>query len=138
MAATVRYFSADGDKVGNTAGGQAVKRATNNFLDMSVTEIHHRANLALAVATPIAFALSPSIINYPVDLALGVLIPVHSHICLNLVAADYVPPGTSRSLAKIGIWIVTFVTAFGIMKVNLCGPGVTESIKCLWRKPKKE
>eukprot|EP00466_Bigelowiella_natans_P006989 jgi/Bigna1/35639/e_gw1.10.205.1 len=107
-------------------------------MDLSVTDIHHKANIGLAVLTPAAFLLSPSILNYPVDLAMGVMIPVHSHVCLNLVAEDYVPRGTARSTVKLGIALVTLVTAFGIMKINMCGPGITESIKSLWRKPKTE
>eukprot|EP00471_Norrisiella_sphaerica_P000668 CAMPEP_0184484482 /NCGR_PEP_ID=MMETSP0113_2-20130426/6198_1 /TAXON_ID=91329 /ORGANISM="Norrisiella sphaerica, Strain BC52" /LENGTH=130 /DNA_ID=CAMNT_0026865489 /DNA_START=160 /DNA_END=552 /DNA_ORIENTATION=+ len=126
------------DKVGNTAAGQAVKKGTSALMDLSVTDIHHKGNLALGVLVPVAFALSPSMLCLPVDLALGVVIPVHSHISLNLVAEDYVPPGTQRSAARLVIAFMTLVTGFGLMKVNLCGPGVTESIKSLWRKPKKE
>mmetsp|Transcript_8847 Transcript_8847/g.13202 ORF Transcript_8847/g.13202 Transcript_8847/m.13202 type:complete len:156 (-) Transcript_8847:109-576(-) len=139
MSLVRRPFSADAqDKVGNTPGGQAVKQVTKSLMEASVTDIHHKANLALAVATPIAFVLSPSVINMPVDMALTVLIPVHSHVCMNLVAEDYVPPGTARSSAKIGIALVSLLTAFGLMKVTMCGPGITESIKSMWRKPKTE
>lgn len=103
-------------------------------MGLDINDIHHKTNIALAVVTPIAFVLSPSIANYPLDLSMGILIPVHSHITLNMVAEDYVPEGTARSAAKLGILALSLVTAFGLIKVNMCGPGITESVKSLWRK----
>ena len=40
-------------------------------------------------------------INMPVDLALGVIFPLHAHIGMNWIISDYVPPamrGSSRML----------------------------------------
>ena len=102
---------------------------------MNITDVHHKANIALAVTTPIAFVLSPSMLNYPIDIALGFIIPIHSGISMTMVAQDYVPRGTARSAAKVLIALLTFVTGYGLMKVNMCGPGITESVKSLWRKP---
>lgn len=70
----------------------------------------------------------------PIDLALGVLIPVHAHVGLNFVVADYVPKAT-RGLARGLVLALTIVTAAGLLKLNVQGPGLTESIKSLWRKP---
>eukprot|EP00470_Lotharella_oceanica_P002030 CAMPEP_0170167052 /NCGR_PEP_ID=MMETSP0040_2-20121228/565_1 /TAXON_ID=641309 /ORGANISM="Lotharella oceanica, Strain CCMP622" /LENGTH=154 /DNA_ID=CAMNT_0010404955 /DNA_START=43 /DNA_END=507 /DNA_ORIENTATION=+ len=137
IGSAVRCMSTD-NKVGETSAGKAMQAATSSLMDLSVTDIHHKANIALTVALPTAFILSPSFLAYPFDLALGVTIPVHSHICLNLVAEDYVPRGTPRSAAKLLIGVVTFITAFGLLKVNLCGPGITESVKSLWRAPAKK
>jgi len=39
--------------------------------------------------TPLAFLLSPSKMNMPVDIALGVLLPLHGHIGMNYVITDY-------------------------------------------------
>lgn len=44
------------------------------------THLYHKANIALIGLGPLALLLSPSSLNFPVDLALGVIIPVHSHL----------------------------------------------------------
>ncbi len=124
--------------VKDTEAGAALSEANSFVQNLNVNEVHHRANLALAVATPLAFVLSPSPLSYPVDLALGLLIPVHSHISLNMVAQDYVPPGTARSGSSLLIAALTILTLLGLAKVNMCGPGITESVKSLWREPVEE
>mmetsp|Transcript_23943 Transcript_23943/g.42417 ORF Transcript_23943/g.42417 Transcript_23943/m.42417 type:complete len:159 (+) Transcript_23943:107-583(+) len=131
----VRTLSTNTSKVGDTEAGKAAGKAVTGFLDMNITDVHHKANIALAVTTPIAFVLSPSMLNYPIDIALGFIIPVHSGVSMTMVAQDYVPRGTARSAAKVLICLLTFVTGYGLMKVNMCGPGITESVKSLWRKP---
>jgi succinate dehydrogenase (ubiquinone) membrane anchor subunit len=85
--------------------------------------------------TPVALALSPSLLNFPVDLALGIVLPIHAHIGMQGVVEDYVPRGTLRAGAKIGVAVLTVTTLLGLMKLNLCGPGLTESVKSLWRDP---
>jgi len=99
-----------------------------------MNRIYHSTALALAVLTPAAFALSPSPLNMPIDIVLGVLFPLHSHVALNYVVSDYVPKG-SRPLARGLILGATVVALAGIFKLNLYGPGLTESIKSMWRKP---
>ena len=75
--------------------------------------------------------------NLPVDLALGVLIPVHSHIGMNGVISDYVPP-SMRSAVRVG-WLGASVLMFaGFLRLNLAGDGVTETIKSVWRPASKE
>lgn len=69
------------------------------------------------------------------DLVLGVAFPFHSHVGLNYVISDYVPK-QSRSMARGALMVCTVVTVIGLLKLNLSGPGLTESIKGLWRKPK--
>eukprot|EP00607_Mallomonas_marina_P004680 CAMPEP_0182427498 /NCGR_PEP_ID=MMETSP1167-20130531/17917_1 /TAXON_ID=2988 /ORGANISM="Mallomonas Sp, Strain CCMP3275" /LENGTH=112 /DNA_ID=CAMNT_0024609785 /DNA_START=139 /DNA_END=474 /DNA_ORIENTATION=+ len=99
------------------------------------TTFYHKSSIALAVLTPVAFVLSPSSVNLPIDLTLGVLFPVHAHIALNYVISDYVPLLFSSSLIptfRMGLLGVTVVTATGLLKLNLFGPGLTESIKSLW------
>jgi succinate dehydrogenase (ubiquinone) membrane anchor subunit len=94
----------------------------------------HKSGLVLAVLVPVSLAASPSAINMPVDIALGVLIPFHSHVALNYVITDYVPKG-GRSMARIALLAATVIAAAGILKLNVTGPGLTESLKSLWRAP---
>lgn len=96
----------------------------------------HSTGVVLAVATPVAFILSPSVLSLPLDVTLGLLFPFHSHVALNTVITDYVPKG-ARNPARIALLVATVVTAAGLLKLNIQGPGLTESIKSLWRAPKK-
>lgn len=43
------------------------------------------------------------------------------------------PPQASRPLARYALLGVTGLTLLGLLKLNLFGPGVTESYKSLWR-----
>jgi succinate dehydrogenase (ubiquinone) membrane anchor subunit len=103
----------------------------------SLNKIYHTSGIVLAGLTPLAFILSPSMLNMPVDIALGVLFPLHAHVGMNYVISDYVPKA-SRSLARAGLLGVTIITAAGLLKLNLTGAGVTETFKSLWRKEEKK
>jgi len=35
---------------------------------------------------------------------------------------------------QIILIIATFIMALGLLKINLCGPGLTETTRALWRK----
>ena len=66
-----------------------------------------------------------------VDVALGVAVPVHSHIALNYVVSDYVPKG-ARMPARYAVLASTAVMALGAAKLNVAGPGVSATVKKLW------
>ena len=102
----------------------------------SALSIHHKINFALLGLTPVALILSPSALNMPVDLALGIALPLHGHIGMNMVITDYVKKvfgkgavGPSR-LAMAGF---TGATLLGLLKLNVTGPGITETLKSFWR-----
>jgi succinate dehydrogenase (ubiquinone) membrane anchor subunit len=92
--------------------------------------------VVLVCAVPISFALSPSIINLPIDLALGVIMPLHANYAFNCVITDYVPQ-FARMVCRVGLLGGTLVSLAGILKLNLTGPGLTATLKALWNKPKK-
>jgi len=81
---------------------------------------------------PFAIVLSPSMANLPVDLALNVFIPFHAHLGMTQVLVDYVPR-KYQNWSIILLYIATGAAALGLLKVNLCGSGITESVKSLWR-----
>jgi succinate dehydrogenase (ubiquinone) membrane anchor subunit len=83
---------------------------------------------------PVAFVLSPSPLNLPVDLALGVLIPLHAHVGMNNVISDYVPKA-QRQFARVTMLGLTAVMLLGFVRVNLEGAGITETVKTVWREP---
>ena len=100
----------------------------------SQIELFHYSHIALLAGIPLALLLSPSVLVLPLDLALGLLLPWHSHVGLVNVSDDYVPR-PYRALAKAGLTVVAVLATLGLLKINLCGAGITESVKSLWREP---
>lgn len=98
-----------------------------------VLKRYHQGAVILAVLTPAAFMISPSPYNMPIDLSLGFIFPLHAHVGLNAVISDYVPKAL-QTTARLGLLGVTGITLIGLLKLNVMGPGLTESIKSLWRK----
>lgn len=114
-----------------------IEAIANTIRQSTTEEIYHASSWALAVLTPTAFILSPSFLNIPVDLALGIIIPVHAHIGMTSVLTDYVPRPHQR-YATAGLVFFTVLLVLGLLKLNLCGTGITDSIKHLWRKPEEQ
>lgn len=102
----------------------------------STQQLYHWSSYGLAGLAPVAMVLSPSLLNFPVDFALGLIIPLHMHIGLVGVVEDYVPR-PSQGVSRILLAILSALTAIGLLKINLCGSGITESVKCLWREPRE-
>ena len=104
-------------------------------------KLHHKINLALLGLTPAALALSPSMLNMPVDIALGLALPIHGHIGMNLVITDYAKKvfgAGAITPCRMLLTAFTGVTLIGLAKLNLAGPGITETVKCFWRPKAKE
>ena len=98
------------------------------------THIYHKANLVLGVLAPVAFLFSPSPVNMPIDIILGFLIPYHSHVAINAIISDYVPAAL-KSVSRSGALGLALATTLGLLKLNLTGPGLTDVVKNLWRRP---
>jgi len=100
-------------------------------------QLYHWSSMGMFYLWPFAIVLSPSMANLPVDLALNVFIPFHAHLGMTQVLVDYVPR-KYQNWSIILLYIATGAAALGLLKVNLCGSGITESVKSLWRPtPKK-
>lgn len=52
------------------------------------------------------------------------------------VVSDYVPKGLQLP-ARVGVLGLSVVTAAGLMKLALAGPGIGGTIKQLWSRPEK-
>lgn len=65
------------------------------------------------------------------------LFPAHAHVAMNYVVSDYVPKA-ARSMARVGLLGVTIITAAGLLKLNLTGEGLTETLKSMWRKKERK
>jgi succinate dehydrogenase (ubiquinone) membrane anchor subunit len=73
----------------------------------------------------------------PIDLALGVIFPLHANYAFNCVITDYVPK-VARSICRVSLLGCTLISLAGILRLNLTGAGLTASIKALWRTPAKK
>ena len=89
-------------------------------------KIYHGSSFALAGLVPAAMVIRDG--NLPVDLALGVALPVHSHIGLNFVISDYVPK-SARLPARASVLGVTVATLYGLFQLNMYGEGVSKTAK---------
>jgi succinate dehydrogenase (ubiquinone) membrane anchor subunit len=128
-------------KVGTTMGRRTLSSSgegsiVNADKSKSLNRIYHISGTALAVLTPVAFVLSPSPMNLPVDLALGVMFPLHAHIGMNYVISDYVPKAT-RGLARGSLLAFSVITAAGLLRLNVQGAGLTDTVKSVWRTKKE-
>ncbi|OWZ20420.1 SDH4, succinate dehydrogenase subunit 4 [Phytophthora megakarya] len=110
-------------------GLAGIVEADNHKLSV---KLQHLTSVALMGAVPLAFVLSPSPLVLPVDLAMGVILPVHAHIGMNNVISDYVPKNM-RTLVRLGWLGATSLMFLGLLRVNLEGPGITEVVKTVWR-----
>ncbi|RLN59518.1 hypothetical protein BBJ29_005096 [Phytophthora kernoviae] len=110
-------------------GLAGIVEADNHALSV---KLQHLTSIGLMGAVPLAFVLSPSPLALPVDIALGVILPVHAHIGMNNVISDYVPQNF-RTLARLGWLGATSLMFLGLLRVNLEGPGITECVKTVWR-----
>ena len=99
-------------------------------------KLYHKVNLGLLGLTPLAIASEGSALSFPVDMALAVAFPLHGHIGMNYVITDYIPKlfgNAARGPARIIMCGVTGLTTLGLVKLNIEGPGITGSLKALWR-----
>jgi len=97
-----------------------------------LNKLYHKSGLVLAGLTPVALIFSTPFISFPVDLALGVIFPLHSHVALNYIVTDYLPKSIQPT-ARYGVLIASGIALAGILKLNFDGPGLTASLKALWK-----
>ena len=101
--------------------------------------LHHKMNLAIIGLAPVAFLTSGSMVQMPFDLLLGVVLPLHGHIGMNMFITDY----AKKAFGKAGVMPTRFamaaftgVTMLGLLNLNLNGKGITETVKDFWRPAK--
>eukprot|EP00903_Cladosiphon_okamuranus_P007970 g7692.t1 len=119
---------------GSVSGSTNVFNADDGKLG---TKLYHAVNMVVLAGAPAAIATSPSALTMPLDLVLGIALPVHAHIGMNYVISDYVPK-SSRGAARGAMLAASVVATLGLLKLNLTGAGLTETLKATWREPKAE
>lgn len=145
-ARCARAFRAGRPVQGGSPAEMAKDFVTGADSSTGLSHLYHKLNWAICGLTPLALLLSPSAVNLPVDLALGVGIPVHFQISGHMLVTDYAPlllgalgktAGVQNAL-RLAVTATTAITLVGLAKLNLQGPGLTETIKSVWRKPSAE
>ncbi len=102
----------------------------------SVRELYHMSSYFLAAGVPIALLFGAPF-STAVDFSLGVVLPLHMHIGMRSVLADYLPhmgvtDATSQKICIQILGLTTAVTALALTKFNLTDVGITEAVKSLW------
>lgn len=101
-----------------------------------IHKLYERSHFALAGLVPVAFLSGEgSVMTRLCDLGLGVILPFHSHVAMNAVVSDYIPYAY-RMPVRYGLLGASGITALGLLKLNLFGPGLTDTVRSLWRHEK--
>jgi hypothetical protein len=66
---------------------------------------------------------SPSVLNVPVDLALGVVIPYHFYSGMSHICHDYLHHESYYGLVKIALALLAVLMVAGFLNLNLRGDG---------------
>ena len=93
-------------------------------------KMYHASSFALAGLVPAA-AIAPGG-QAAIDLALGVAMPVHSHVAMNFIISDYVPKA-ARGPTRLAMLALTAATTVGLFRLNARGEGITRTVKSLWK-----
>jgi len=97
------------------------------------TKLYHHTSTFLLIGFPLAM-LPIKTISFPFEVAIGLIIPLHSHIGFNYIITDYVPKAM-RSAARAGLLATTVISALGLTYINVSGGGIGNAFRSLWKKP---
>jgi succinate dehydrogenase (ubiquinone) membrane anchor subunit len=94
-------------------------------------EALHFTSYALAFGVPAALLIGPPV-STVVDLAMGIVVPLHSHLGMRSVIVDYVHDVTTQRVALLVLAVTTAGMAVGLTMFSLTDVGLTGAIKGLW------
>lgn len=97
------------------------------------TKLYHHTSTFLLIGFPLAMLPIPTI-SFPFEVAVGLIIPLHSHIGFNYIITDYVPKAM-RSVARAGVLATTVISVLGLTYINIKGDGIGHAFRSLWKKP---
>ncbi|KAI3427435.1 hypothetical protein D9Q98_010350 [Chlorella vulgaris] len=99
----------------------------------SFQKIYGTSHFALAALVPASLVSPPEgAIAKVADVGLAAALTVHNHIALNYVISDYVPRGIQVPV-RAGVLGLSVLTAVGLTKLALGGPGIGGAVKELWK-----
>lgn len=91
--------------------------------------------LSIATIPLLTSAIFTSHPSFLVDVALGVVIPLHTHIGFDACITDYLHErkyGVLHMLAKGALYVATALTVYGALLFNFKDVGITTFVKGLW------
>lgn len=108
----------------------------------TVREVYHYTSYGLAVGVPLAIVSSGSVTT-AIDLAMGVVVPLHFHIGMRSVLVDYlvhvgINDPSYQQIAMYGLGVLTLVTAGALTRFNLADMGITAAVCRPWVKKAKK
>jgi succinate dehydrogenase (ubiquinone) membrane anchor subunit len=71
-----------------------------------------------------------------IDMALGVVLPLHCYLGFECIITDYLPKRRSpffNSLAQVSLSVATLGSLYGLYKLNTEDVGITEYVKKIWK-----
>jgi succinate dehydrogenase (ubiquinone) membrane anchor subunit len=71
-----------------------------------------------------------------IDMALGVVLPLHCHLGMDCIIQDYLPKrrvGMLNPFAKSVLGVTTVFSLYGLYKLNTEDVGITEYVKKVWK-----
>ena len=99
----------------------------------SQKEFYHYTSYAMVAGIPASFLLGAPV-STVVDLACGVIVPLHAHIGMRSVLVDYVHEESTREAVIMGLTVLTVGSAAGLTFFNINDVGLTEGVKALFVK----
>lgn len=133
FAAVVRSDASAGKIPQWTQRKDTIKSSKN-----ATFEYYEASQWALGIMTPLAFILSPSALNFPVDVAMGLIIPYHMYTGCHHIFDDYLITTSYHGIAQKILLVVVALAVVGLLNLNFRGIGITEAIKRMWRSAPEE
>ncbi|XP_049850451.1 uncharacterized protein LOC126322614 [Schistocerca gregaria] len=100
-------------------------------------EFYQLSSLTILATLPVGLVIPSSFLSLPLNLVLGFAIPVHTFYNMHHVIEDYVPSAYVR-LCNILLWVACVLTFIGLLKLNLYGDGILDTIKSFWKKEERK
>ena len=97
----------------------------------SQKEFFHYTSYVMVAGIPASFLLGAPV-STVVDLACGVVIPLHAHIGMRSVIVDYVHEQSTRDAVLMALAAFTVGSIGGLTYFNAVDVGLTKGIKALF------
>lgn len=102
------------------------------------TKLMHKSNLLLAGLAPLAVLGSNTMLQVPLDLALGAVLVAHTHMGMNYIFTDYLKQFNPSGGFRMGFLAVTALASLGLLRLTFSEKGIVGSVLATWSSSKAE